>query len=150
MSRLRRCRRWNRFSLFCAALISLSACDGDDPSSPDNTVLDRSALIQALRSHGANVEIASPISQPFFSVGGQILRVNGGDVQTFEYASEADAQSDAARVSPDGFTIGTSIVSWVGTPHFFVAGRVIALYVGDDQPVLGPLQAVMGAQFAGG
>ena len=97
MSRLRRCRRRSRFLLSCAALISLSACDGDDPSSPDNTVLDRSALIQALRSQGATVEIASPISQPFLSVGGQILRVNGGDVQTFEYASEADAQSDAAR-----------------------------------------------------
>ena len=41
-------------------------------------------------------------------------------------------------------------VSWVATPHFYLMGSVIAIYVGDNQAVLGPLQAVMGAQFAGG
>lgn len=97
-----------------------------------------------------NVESPEPFSQPFFSGGGQILRVNGEDVQTFEYASEAEAQADAARVSPDGFTIGTTIVSWVATPHFFAAGRVIALYVGNNPAVLEPLRAVMGTELAGG
>ena len=83
------------------------------------------------------------IAQPFFSATGQILRVNGEDVQAFEYATEADARAEAARVSPDGFTIGTTMVSWVVTPHFFLAGSVIALYVGDNQAVLEPLRAVM-------
>ncbi len=76
--------------------------------------------------------------------------MNGEDVQTFEYATEADARAEAARVSPDGSTIGTTMVGWVAPPHFFLAGRVLALYVGDNQAVLGPLQAVMGARFAGG
>ena len=76
--------------------------------------------------------------------------MNGEDVQAFEYAAEADAQAEAARVSPDGFTIGTTMVSWVATPHFFRAANVIALYVGDNPAALGPLQAVTGAQFAGG
>jgi hypothetical protein len=97
-----------------------------------------------------NAESTVPISQPFFEVVGQILRVNGEDVQTFEYASEAQAQADASRISPDGFTIGTNIVSWVASPHFFAVGRVIALYVGDNQTVIGPLRAVMGTELAGG
>ena len=147
---LKLCWQATRFLLLSAGLISFSTCAGDDPSSPDDTVLDRSVLVQSLRTQGANVEITSSVSQPFLSVDGQILRVNGEDVQTFEYASEVDAQADAARVAPDGFTIGNTIVSWVGTPHFFLAGRILAVYVGDNQAALGPLQAVMGAQFAGG
>ncbi len=150
MLRLRHCRRLNRFSLLCAPLIALSACGGDDPSSPDTTAFDLSVLIQGLRDQGATVESTGSIAQPFFSVTGRILRVNGEDVQAFEYATEAEARAEAARVSPDGFTIGTTMVSWVATPHFFLTGSVIALYVGDNQAVLGPLQAVMGARFAGG
>ncbi len=150
MLRLRHCRRLNRISWLCAALVVLSACGGDDPSSPDSTAFDLSALIQGLRDQGAVVESIGSIAQPFFSVTGQILRVNGEDVQAFEYASEAEARAEAASVSPDGFTIGTTMVGWVATPHFFLTGSVIAIYVGDNQAVLGPLQAVMGARFAGG
>ena len=102
---LRHCRRLNRFSLLCAALIALSGCGGDDPSSPDTTAFDLSVLIQGLRDQGATVESIGFIAQPFFSATGQILRVNGEDVQAFEYATEADARAEAARVSPDGFTI---------------------------------------------
>lgn len=139
-----------RSLLLGATLLSLYACSGDDTVAPDPIALDTTALIESLRNRGAAVEVGGPVSQPFFSVPGQILRVNGGDVQTFEYASEAEAGADAARVSPDGLTIGTTMVSWIATPHFFRGGRVLALYVGDDETVLGPLQAVMGAQFAGG
>ena len=150
MLRLTHCRRLNRFSWLCAALIVLSACGGDDPSSPDSIAFDLSALIQGLRDQGATVESIGSIAQPFFSVTGQVLRVNGEDVQAFEYATETDAPAEAASVSPNGFTIGTTMVSWVATPHFYLMGSVIAIYVGDNQAVLGPLRAVMGAQFAGG
>ena len=136
--------------MVCAALVVLSACGGDNPSSPDSTAFDLSALIQRLRDQGATVESIRSIAQPFFSVAGQVLRVNGEEVQAFEYATETDARAEAASVSPNGFTIGTTMVSWVATPHFYLMGSVIAIYVGDNQAVLGPLQAVMGAQFAGG
>jgi hypothetical protein len=137
-----------RLVFLCAALVAFSACNGDQPSSPDITVFDRSTLIQGLRNQGASVEVAGSVSQPFFSVGGQILGVDGEDVQTFEYASEEDARAEAARVSPDGSTIGTTIVAWVAMPYFFRVGRVLALYVGDNQAALAPLEAVMGAPFA--
>lgn len=133
-----------------AALLFFFGCNGDEQVGPDDVVFDTSTLIEDLRARGASAEIAGAVSQPFLSVDGQILRLNGEDVQTFEYASESNAQSDAARVSPDGLTIGTTMVSWVATPHFFLAGRVMAIYVGDSQAVLGPLRAGMGDQFAGG
>ena len=150
MLRLRYFRWLNRISWLCAALIVLSACGGDGPSSPDSIAFDLSALIQGLRGQGATVESIGSVAQPFFSVTGQILRVNGEDVQAFEYATEAEARAEAASVSADGFTIGTTMVGWVATPHFYLMGSVIALYVGDNQAVLAPLQAVMGARFAGG
>lgn len=34
-------------------------------------------------------------------------------------------------------------------PHFYKAGRIIVLYVGSDETVLGLLEEILGSQFAG-
>ena len=107
-------------------------------------------MIGRLRAAGAKVERRGSVSQPFFSPRGQILAVNGEDVQIFLYPTAAAAGREASRVSPDGSGVGTSMVSWIGTPHFFRKNNLIVLYVGDDAGVLRALGAVLGAQFAGG
>jgi hypothetical protein len=86
------------------------------------------SLIDNLRAAGATVEPAGEVSQPFFSVKGQVITVNGGDVQVFEYADAAAADAEAALVSPDGGSVGTSMMSWVAAPHFFKTGKLIVLY----------------------
>ncbi len=112
-------------------------------------VTDYVSLIDNLRAAGATVEPAGDISQPFFSVKGNAITVNGGDVQVFEYADAATADAEAALISPDGSSIGTTMVSWVAAPHFYKTGRLIVLYVGDNASVLNALEGVLGPQFAG-
>ena len=107
-------------------------------------------LISDLRAAGATVSPSGEITQPFFTVRGQVIRVNGYDVQVFEYATATASDAEAAQVSPNGSSIGTSIVTWIATPHFYKRGQVIVLYVGDDADVINPLKAVLGEQFAGG
>ena len=109
---------------------------------------DRVSLVDSLRAAGAGVEPAGKISQPFFSVDGRTVRVNGEDVQVFEYTDAAAASTEAALVSQDGDSVGTSTVSWVATPHFH-RGRLIVPYVGDDIGVFEVLEDVVGPQFAG-
>ncbi len=114
-----------------------------------NTVEDQASLIEALRAGGAEVELGDPVEQAFFTVTGQILKVNDKDVQVFEYESAEAMEVDAAQVAPDGGSIGTSMVMWVEPPHFFKSGRVLVLYVGEDQAVLNLLAGAFGEQFAG-
>lgn len=75
--------------------------------------------------------------------------MNGADVQVFEYENEEAMESEASQVAPDGGSIGTTMVTWVETPHFYKAGRIIVLYVGSDESVLDLLEQVLGQQFAG-
>ncbi|HEX6623881.1 MAG TPA: hypothetical protein VF064_09220 [Pyrinomonadaceae bacterium] len=111
---------------------------------------DLDKLVEALKAQGLGVERAGDVSQPFFSVESRALTVNGENVQVFQYRTAEAAAKEASQVSPDGSGVGTSMASWVGTPHFFRGGRLIALYVGDDAKVLEALRASLGAQFAGG
>jgi hypothetical protein len=105
----------------------------------------RSQFVAALRAAGAQVEEAESIDQPFFAVPALRLVVNDEDVQVLEYATTAEAQQDAAQISPDGYSVGTSMVTWLATPHFFQCGTLIVLYVGGDQQMLDLLKGILGA-----
>jgi hypothetical protein len=112
-------------------------------------VVDYVSLVDALRAASASVEPADKITQEFFSPTGQIIKVNGADVQVFEYPDEAAAEAEAAQVAPDGGSIGTTMVMWMDAPHFYKTGKLIVLYVGSDTAITGLLEPVLGQQFAG-
>ncbi len=142
--------------------LTVSACgNASTPASPTVStdapnvatepviVEDQASLVAALEASGATVETGEPVTQVFFSPEGTVIKVNGADVQVFEYESVEAMESEAAQVAPDGGSIGTSMVTWMDTPHFYKAGRIIVLYVGSDETVLGLLEKVLGPQFAG-
>jgi hypothetical protein len=110
---------------------------------------DVDSLFTALSTSGATVELGEEVEQPFFTVTGQILRVNGADVQVFVYDTAEAMEAEAAQVAQDGGSIGTNMVTWMESPHFYKLGRMIVLYVGEDQAVLDLLNGVLGPQFAG-
>ena len=115
-------------------------------------VQDYDSLVDNLRTAGATVEhsaLPQVIVHDFFSVTGQVFKVNGEDVQLFEYNDNAAAKAEAALVSLDGSSIGTSLPFWVAPPHFYKAGRIIVLYVGENIAVMDVLKSALGAQFAG-
>ena len=118
-------------------------------SSEPSAVEDQASLIAALETAGATVEVGDSVEQAFFSPVGQIIKVNGADVQVFEYESAEAIESEASQVAPDGGSIGTSMVTWMDTPHFYKAGRIIVLYVGSDETIIDVLENAIGSQFAG-
>ncbi len=108
------------------------------------------AWMDALAAAGTTVTPKGEITQPFFTVPGQVVAVNGGEVQLYVYGDAAAAKSEAGLVSADGATIGTSAMMWMATPHFYHSADAIALYLGDDAGILFALEKTFGPQFAGG
>lgn len=144
-------RRNLLLSILLLALI-MTAC-GSPVTPPPLTELrffnGQTDLIQALKSAGASVEIRDPIRQDFFTPEGRLIAVNGTEIQVFEYESPEAMEAEAAQVSSDGGSIGTTMVTWVEPPHFFKIGRIIVLYVGSEKATLALLEGIMGLQFAG-
>lgn len=108
------------------------------------------AITESLTAAGVEVEEGEAVAESLFEVEGHILHVNGQDVQVYEFADAAAAEEQAARVSPDGTSIGTTPVSVEAIPHFYHKDNTIAFYAGDDATVLAALEVVFGAPFAGG
>lgn len=140
--------------LIFVALATLTGCPWEESASGPSALVaeratDYASLLENLRNAGFSVEPGETAEQPFFSVEGQMLKVGGEDVQVFQYPHPAAADAQAALVSPDGSTVGTSKPHWIGEPHFYKRGRLLVLYVGDDDKVLKALDAALGRQFAG-
>lgn len=127
--------------------LSLSACGGQ-PASAQGYGTEE--LVAELRENGVEAEKGDSVEQAFFSVIGSYVNFGGESVQVFEYDSAQTMESDAVLVDAAGSSIGTTMVTWVATPHFYKKGRILVLYVGDSPETLQVLEGVLGPQFAGG
>lgn len=125
-----------------------------EPPAAVSAELDASGLVDLLVIGGATVEPAGTFTGVALTGSPQLIRVNGVDVQLYEYADAAAAATEAAYVSPDAGTISVGNAAyapgWIGTPHFYLAGRLIVQYIGDDATVITLFESLLGPQFAGG
>ena len=107
-------------------------------------------LIDPLLAAGAEVNLTGEVvSEGIFSADGRVLEVNGERVLVMDYGDAADLEDEVAGISPDGSSVGTHMVTWVGSPHFFRTETAIVLYVGESPTVIEALTSVLGPQFAG-
>ncbi len=137
-----------------------TSTDSNPPTTPIVSHKDYVSLVDNLRAAGATVDPAGTVSSDFFAPQGQLLTVNGERVETFEFASAEEADAAADGVSASGSSISrvdsetemgvASSILWEKPPHFYKAGKLIALYVGCDSDVINVLKETMGPQFAGG
>jgi hypothetical protein len=134
-----------------AVVVLIGACSGGvAENAPADQTTEAIAQLRAdLESGGAHVEAGGTVTQVFFAPEAQVMKVDGQDVQVFEFATHDEAVSTTSLISADGGSIGTTMVTWVASPHFYHEGKLIALYVGDDTGVLDALEAALGIQIAG-
>jgi hypothetical protein len=146
-------KRYMLSLLLLAFAYAMSGCSQGVTSDPTRqllTVEDQASLIKALEAAGATTEVSDSITQDFFNPEGRFITINGAeDIQVFEYENADAMENDASQVAPDGGSIGTSMVDWIDTPHFYKSGRIIVLYIGNTQTILTLLEKTMGHQFAG-
>ncbi len=148
---------FQKFLFLLTLFIFLSGCsaqpqtEGNDPKQDFSTESPKVArigstddLLKQLRSAGAPVETGYPIQQPFLGVEGKTIKVNGQDVQIFEYADENARQAESSKISKDGSSIGTNMVNWMEPPHFWATGKIIVLYIGKNQEVIDLVSKVLG------
>lgn len=133
--------------LMGVVILLLSACGSvgnANPGSGDGGVIGTAELVDGLREAGAQVEISGSVEQPFFPVSGQVLEVNGSQVQVFEFADQNGRRQVSDTISSSGDQIGTSLPSWIDQPNFWADGRLIVLYVGQNQSLIDLLSSVLG------
>jgi len=125
---------------------------------PPKQITDYSTLLHHLRNSGAFIVEEGEIPRySFFDIEGRRVTVHENTIQVYEYANATAMESEANCVSPDGFGITKergdmgmhTEVSWIDLPHFYKAGRIIVIYIGNNNSIISLLEDTLGEQFAG-
>ena len=133
--------------------LALAACNSNSSNqlvSPGDQVFDLADFAEILFTNGVPVELGFEEVFGFLPIPALHFNIQGADVLVFEVIGPGTAIAIASAISEDGVTINGEFVPWPATPHFFLEGRIIVLYLGDDPQVLAILEAFLGPQIAGG
>lgn len=101
-------------------------------------------LVRALEAEGAEVGRTGVIRQPLFPATGNIISVDGAEVQVFEFEDPETRSAVSATITETGEILGGITPSWSGRPNFWAGGSLIVLYVGQNQDVIDLLSDVLG------
>ena len=143
------------FTVATAAVLLIACTPSTKPATtaPAGSVVagsfTESELTARLRAAGLTIEDAGQVEQPFFTRRAHVFVVNGEDLQVYQFASAEAAANAAAEVAPTGGSIGTTMMTWMASPHFYRKERVIAIHIGSNDAVTRALGEAMGPQFAG-
>lgn len=115
----------------------------------DGKVTNISSLVLALKSRGVSINLIEKLDDSAFSVPTSVYSVGGEEIQVYEFTSEYETAKARKIISPDGTEIGSSVIRWADTPHFYSQGTIIVQYVGNNSEILNLLDSYLGNQFAG-
>ncbi len=137
--------------LLLSAMLGSVLLWGCSPANPaDRGPSSYQGLLTALEEDGVAAEPGGTIDQEFFTVTGQVIEVDGESVQVFEYSDEAARKADSDLIGEDGSSVGTTMITWIDTPHFWAQGRLIVLYVGSNAEIVNALNRALGEPIAEG
>jgi penicillin-binding protein 2 len=102
----------------------------DVPAGAEQTVYVRTA--QLLGKVLTVEQTDQTVLHPFFRTPGQIVHVNGQDLQVFVYPTSTARKSDSARISSDGKLIAGEDVDWPEAPQFASNGNVLTVLLSAD------------------
>lgn len=101
-------------------------------------------LVSRLQNLGANVQLTGQVTQPFLPVAGQGVRVNGEDLQVFEFQDEAQRQTTQMLIEQNGTAVRNAMPAWVEAPTFWGVDRTLVLYLGQNQTTIRMLNTQLG------
>jgi hypothetical protein len=121
-------------------------------------VTDYTSFIEALETAGFDIRQGDRTGGdgPFsLTEPGRSVYIDGVRVATYAYPSEEALDRFRSGVTDHGYGVpvgeapGVAHVDWVDPPHFYAAGTLLVLYVGEEQHTLEALDLLIGPQFAG-
>ena len=99
---------------------------------------DLDEVMRVLIETGATLELGDTVENDYLTVPGQILNINGEEVQIYTYTSAEDVDLQASQIP--------ETADPEDRPHVYRMGRMLVLYTGGDPGVQDLLEDVLGAR----
>jgi hypothetical protein len=146
-----------KFSLVALTVLTflLAACAKPTPipvapTQADITpqeIVNTDDLLLALKEQGVSVSLTGDIAIPFLQVQGQVMRIERGDVQVYDFQDKTHLEAATQKLIKDGQVFDNLVPSWSIQPHIWTKGDLIVFYDGTDTAVISTLDSVLGKEI---
>ncbi len=96
--------------LFITPMFQPTSNAPEDSVEYTTPVNDYDSLLHNLNTTGSTVDPDGRLTQPFFSLPGEVIQINGSDIEVFEYPGSTSGEAEAAFIIPDDSSTGTNMV----------------------------------------
>lgn len=135
-----------------------TAVPSAEPAVPREEIVDAASLEAFLSEAGVALVFNAEAEMDYLPGLARVYQAGAeGSLEVHAYPSEAEAELVAALIHEDGRWIDDPLepevpyfVDWRGTPHAFLKGAMLVIYVGRDPLILQALETALGPAFAGG
>ncbi len=138
-----------------ACTIVLSACAKPTPIpvvptqayiSPQD-IVNTDDLLRALQEQSIAARLSGDVALPFFQVQGQVMRVDQGDVNVYDFQNKTRMDDATQKLIKDGQILDNLVPSWSEQPHIWTKGNLIVFYDGTNSAVISSLSGVLGNEI---
>jgi hypothetical protein len=131
------------FTMLILVLIA-AGCAADNEGQPGTDSHTEADLVFRLEDEGAQVRLSTePVpALDILAIPGNIIFVNGEELQVYVYDTAEAASAAAAEISTETMDVD-------GQPHFYQWDNILILYLGENEELLTLLNETIGEPFAG-
>jgi hypothetical protein len=122
--------------------IHLVSCEGPSTYPPEMKNIED--LEASLETSGIDVRRGGKTVTDLFRHGGQILFLNGGEVEVYEFSSKRECEILSETVNAEGIEVDGKFQFWDKKPAIWGSGRLMVVYWGYDGGVFLVLSGLMG------
>lgn len=122
----------------------------ESPFAEPADITDTLSVIEALAAEQVTIEPLGRVDLPIIQAEGQAYRVNGQQVLLFEAPSEAALQQTLAGLEANLDLILAQIPAEMGRANAWTRGRVLAVYLGEDETTVTLLNRLFGEPLTAG
>jgi hypothetical protein len=137
--------RFKLIVIFLTAMIlcaCLSSCKRSTtyPSEMENL----GVLKNSLDNAGVNIQVGDETSLDHFDILGQILFINQGAVEVYEFSGLKEREAVSRNISAAGMVVDGKLIPWERKPVVWGLGSLIVFYRGYDGGIILLLSGLMG------
>lgn len=101
-------------------------------------------LVGTLEATGATVIPMGMVEHPLSNLTGQLVRVNGVDIQVFEFDEVVDREQVSVLIQQNAGMVTQYFPQEVGEPHFWAQSRLLVAYFGEDRATINTMSNILG------
>ncbi|MBI2628777.1 hypothetical protein HYW74_01705 [Candidatus Pacearchaeota archaeon] len=146
---MRQLNKKEMYSVIIAIILILGSTLYVINKTNNNETLDYQSFFNMMEKYNPNIQAGNITKEIFFKVPAKVIKIGDDKIQVYEYSSAEEMETEASKISDEGYRVKNVIINWLKPPHFYKKDKLLVLYLGENRSIMDDLEKIVGKEFIG-